>query len=71
MTGSSGAINADEKNGMSLSLARDYAVYTELYKQKGDPAKAREVLSKAIEIIKICGVDGWAEKYEEELSTFS
>jgi len=56
---------------MSLSLARDYTLYTELYKQKGDPEKAREVLSKAIEILKRCGADGWVEKYENELSVLS
>ena len=65
------AINADERNGMSLSLAWDYTLYTELYKQKGDPEKAREVLSKAIEILKKCGADGWVAKYENELAVLS
>ena len=33
------AIEADERNGMMWHLARDYALYTELFKQKGDLQK--------------------------------
>jgi class 3 adenylate cyclase/tetratricopeptide (TPR) repeat protein len=62
------AIKADEKNGVMWNLARDYALYAELYKRRGDPEKARENLSKAIEILKECGADGWVEKYENELA---
>jgi tetratricopeptide (TPR) repeat protein len=62
------AIKADERNGVMWSLARDYALYAELNKRQGDPAKARENLSKAIEILKECGADGWVEKYEKELA---
>jgi class 3 adenylate cyclase/tetratricopeptide (TPR) repeat protein len=65
------AIKADKKNGVMWSLARDYALYAELYKRRGNPEKARENLSKAIEILKECGADGWVEKYEEELSALS
>jgi class 3 adenylate cyclase/tetratricopeptide (TPR) repeat protein len=65
------AIHADKKNGVMWSLARDYAVYAELNKRQDDSAKAREVLSKAIEILRECGADGWVEKYEKELSTIS
>jgi tetratricopeptide (TPR) repeat protein len=62
------AIKADERNGVMWSLARDYALYAELYKRRGDSAKARENLSKAIEILKEWGADGWVEKYEKELA---
>jgi hypothetical protein len=31
---------------------------------------AREKLSKAIEIFKECGADGWVKKYGEELARF-
>ena len=65
------AIKADERNGVMWSLARDYVLYAELNKRQGDPAKAIENLSKAIEILKGCGADGWVEKYEEELSALS
>ena len=54
---------------MMWQLAKDYTLYAELFKRKGDLSKARENLSKAIEIFKECGADGWVEKYEKELAT--
>jgi class 3 adenylate cyclase/tetratricopeptide (TPR) repeat protein len=63
------AIEGDKNNGMMWNLARDYALYAELFKRKGDLPKAKENLSKAIEIFKECGADGWVEKYEKELAT--
>jgi len=39
-----------------------------LFKRKGDLPKAKENLSKAIEIFTECGTDGWVEKYEDELA---
>ncbi len=62
------AIEADERNGMRFHLARDYAVYAELSKRKGDMFKAKEQLGKAMEIYKECGADGWVRKAEEELA---
>ena len=62
------AIEADERNGMRWNLAWDYAVYSELFKRKGDREKAREQLGKAIDIYKECGSDGWVTKAEEELA---
>jgi hypothetical protein len=53
---------------MRWNLARDYALYSELFKRKGDLPKARENLGKAIDIFKECGADGWVEKYERELA---
>ena len=50
-------------------LGRDYAVYADLFKRKGNRLKAQENLGKAIEIFKECGADGWVEKYEKELVT--
>jgi tetratricopeptide (TPR) repeat protein len=61
------AIETDNRNGMRWLLASDYALYAELHKRKGDRSNARENLSKAIEILKECGADGWVEKYEKEL----
>jgi class 3 adenylate cyclase/tetratricopeptide (TPR) repeat protein len=63
------AIEVDQRNGVRWQLGRDYALYAELYKRKGDLPKAKENLSKAIEIFKECGADGWVEKYEKELAT--
>ena len=62
------AIEDDSRNGTRFSLAHDFAHYGELRKRKGDLAMAKENLSKAIEIFKECGADGWVKKYEEELA---
>jgi len=62
------AIDADTKNGMMFSLGSDYALYSELFRRKGDLSKARENLNKAIEIFKECGADGWVKKSEAELT---
>ena len=61
------AIEADKRNGMMFHLGKNYALYSDLFKRKGDLSRARENLIKAIEIFKECGADGWVEKYEKEL----
>jgi uncharacterized phosphosugar-binding protein len=61
------AIEADKRNGMKFFLGRDYALCAEIYERNGDPAKAKEILNKAIDIFKECGANGWVEKYEKEL----
>ncbi len=65
------AIKADKTNGMMLHLAKDYALYAELFNRKGDRSKAQENLGKAVEIFKECGADGWVEKTEKGLATTS
>jgi len=65
------AIESDKRNGMMWYLGRDYALYAELFKRKGDKSKAKENLNKAINILKECGADGWVEKYEKELASVS
>jgi class 3 adenylate cyclase/tetratricopeptide (TPR) repeat protein len=65
------AVEADQRNRMMFYLGKDYALYAELFKRKGDRLKAQENLGKAIEIFKECGADGWVEKYEKELTTLS
>lgn len=52
------AIEADQRNGMKFRLGRDYGLYAELHKRKGDPSKARENLGRAVEILRECGADG-------------
>jgi tetratricopeptide (TPR) repeat protein len=64
------SIETNEKYGMRWKLARDYALYAELFKRKEDFPKAKENLTKAIEIFKECRADGWVEKYEKELNTY-
>ena len=65
------AIEADKRNGMMLNLGKNYALYSDLVKRKGDLSRARENLIKAIEIFKECGADGWVKKYEEEIVSLS
>jgi len=65
------AIEADQRNRMMFHLGKDYALYADLFKRKGDRLKARENLGKAIEIFKECGADGWVEKYEKEMTAIS
>jgi tetratricopeptide (TPR) repeat protein len=63
------AIEFHKKYSMMWYLAKDYALYAELFKRKEDLPQAREKLSKAIEIFKECGADGWVDKYEKELAS--
>ena len=65
------AIEADQRNRMMFYLGKDYALYAELFKRKGDRLKTQENLGKAIEIFKGCGADGWVEKCEKELASIS
>jgi len=63
------AINADESNGVLFELGRDYSLYAEILKRKRDESLSLEYFNKALDIFKKCGADGWAEKYEKELTT--
>jgi len=63
------AIEGDQRNRMMFHLGKDYALYSDLFKRKGNKSKAQEYLGKAIEIFKECGADGWVTKAEKELTT--
>jgi class 3 adenylate cyclase/tetratricopeptide (TPR) repeat protein len=65
------AIETDEQHKMPWNLARDYALYAEFFKKKGDPAQAKEKLGKAKELMRGIGADGWVRRYEEELALIS
>jgi hypothetical protein len=65
------AIDADSRNGMKFELAMDHTCYADWFKEKGDTSKAKEQLTKAINIFRVCGADGWVEKYEKELALIS
>ena len=62
------AIEADKRNGMDCDLGRDYALYGEFFKWRGESSKAKEWFEKAIEAFKACGADGWVCQTEEALS---
>jgi class 3 adenylate cyclase/tetratricopeptide (TPR) repeat protein len=61
-------IEAHKKYGMMWHSAKDYALYADMFKRKGDLKKSIEHLNKAIEIFQECGADGWVEKYEKDLA---
>ena len=65
------AIEEDGKYDMLWHLAKDYTLYAEILKRQGDLKHAKEKLSKAIEIFKECGADGWVKKYEKKLAELS
>jgi len=65
------AIESNQRNQTMFWLGKDYAIYAELLKRKGDRLKGQENLGKAIEILKECGADGWVEKYQKELAALS
>jgi Tfp pilus assembly protein PilF len=60
-----------QEMGMDYWLSRTHAVYANLYKKEGDLTKAKENLTKAIEILKECGAEDWVKKYEKELASLS
>jgi hypothetical protein len=65
------AIEADTKNGLRWELAQDHACYANWFKKKDDRTGVKEQLTKAIDIFRECGADGWVEKYEKELALIS
>ncbi|MBW1862865.1 MAG: hypothetical protein JRJ02_10895 [Deltaproteobacteria bacterium] len=65
------AIEADRRNGMNWHLAEDYALYADLFKRQGYRPKAKENLSKAMNIFQECGADGWVDKTKKELEALS
>jgi tetratricopeptide (TPR) repeat protein len=64
------AIEVDKSNGVLINLGKNYALYAELLKLKGNLVYAKEILNKSIEIFNECGADGWVKIYEKELAEF-
>jgi class 3 adenylate cyclase/tetratricopeptide (TPR) repeat protein len=62
------AIEVDKSNGVLINLGKNYALYAELLKLKGNLVYAKESLNKSIEIFNECGADGWVKIYEKELA---
>jgi hypothetical protein len=60
--------NPDFKLEVRWHFARDYALYADFFKKKGDLEQAREKLQTAIDIFRRINADGWVTKYEEELA---
>lgn len=62
------AIESDGRNCTIWYLGADHAVYSEIFKRKGNFPRAKEQLARAIAIFKECGADGWVSKYAKELA---
>ena len=52
-------------------LARTHAICADLNKNEGKTSRAKEILIKAIEILKECGAYGWVKNYEKKLAAIS
>ncbi len=65
------AIEADTRNGMKWHLASDYARYADWFKKKGDIQGAKDQLTKAIDLFRECGADGWVTRTEKTLAELS
>lgn len=65
------AIDADTRNGMRWCLANDHVLYADWYKKKGDTLGAKKQLTKAIDLFRECGADGWVTRTEKSLAEIS
>ncbi len=65
------AIEADTRNGLRWQLANDHVLYADWFKKKGDIQGAKEQLTKAIDIFRECGADGWVTRTEKTLVEIS
>jgi hypothetical protein len=63
------AIKANTGYGTKWNLARDHELYADWFKKKGDIPRAKEQLTKAIDIFRECGADGWVTRTEQELAS--
>ena len=62
------AIEADTKNKVKWQLATDHACYADWFKKKGDIQGAKEQLTRAIDIFRECGADGWVSRTKKTLA---
>ncbi len=63
------AIEIDTQYKLKWWLGKAYARYSDYFKRQNKLHKSRDLMTKAIEIMKECGSDGWVERYEKTLST--
>ncbi|HYA12773.1 MAG TPA: tetratricopeptide repeat protein [Syntrophales bacterium] len=62
------AIEADTRNELRWNLAEDHACYADWFRKKGDVQGAKEQLTKAINLFRECGADGWVTRTEKKLA---
>jgi tetratricopeptide (TPR) repeat protein len=65
------AIEANTGYGTKWNLARDHKLYADWYKKNGDIPNAKEQLTKAIDLFRECGANGWVTRTERELASLT
>ncbi len=65
------SIDFDESYAIPWNLARDHALYADWFKKKRDIQGAKEQLTKAIDLFRECGADGWVTRTEKALAEIS
>jgi hypothetical protein len=65
------AIEINRQNGMQLLLGRDHLLSARIWNRTGNPARAREDLTRAMEIFQQCGADGYLKKASQELAVLA
>jgi hypothetical protein len=53
---------------MMFNLGKDHALYADWFKKKGDTYGAKEQFTRAIDLFRECGADGWVERTEKALA---
>ena len=62
------ALDTNTRNDMKWRLATSHVLYANWYKKRGDNTGAKEQFTKAIDIFKECGADGWVTRTEKSLA---
>jgi len=62
------AIEGDDKNGRVFLLGKYYALCADLFRRRGEAVKARENLTRTVEIFEACRADGWVKLEKEALA---
>jgi hypothetical protein len=65
------SIDFDGTYAIPWNLGKDHALYAEWFKKKGNIPMAKEQLTKAIDLFRECGADGWVTRTEQELASLT
>ncbi|HBB18329.1 MAG TPA: hypothetical protein DCZ97_15500 [Syntrophus sp. (in: bacteria)] len=65
------SIDFDVKHAVPWNVGKDYALYADWFNKKGDVQGAKEQLTKAIDLFRECGADGWVTRTEKTLAEIS
>ena len=65
------SIDFDGTYAIPWNMGKDHALYADWFKKKGDIQGAKEQLTKAIDLFRECGADGWVTRTEKTLAELS